>query len=104
MHRMLGPSFFWLRAALALVTGCGDRSSTATSAAAGADMSRQPAAINFYNFTGEIGSHTLTGFEQRTGIRVRFSDIPDNATLQTKLLTGHSDYDALSRRRTHSAP
>ncbi|MGH8262235.1 MAG: extracellular solute-binding protein, partial [Steroidobacteraceae bacterium] len=79
--------------ALAVLAGCGHQSSTAANNAAG--TAPLPAQINFYDFTGEIGAHTLSGFEQRTGIRVRFVDIPDNATLQTRLLTGHSEFDVV---------
>jgi len=82
MNRVSWQSWFWFIAVLALMAGCRERSSTWSSDAPGASTSPKTTQINFYDFTGEIGAHTLMGFEQRTGIRVRFSDIPDNATLQ----------------------
>ncbi len=53
------------------------------------------APLYFSNWEGEIGRNTLPGFEQRTGIHVVVEDIPDNVSLQTKLLTGHSGSDVV---------
>ncbi|HZF16818.1 MAG TPA: extracellular solute-binding protein [Steroidobacteraceae bacterium] len=70
--------------ALAAIAGCErDAPRTAESATT----------LYFYNWEGEIGANTLPGFEHRTGIRVSVEEIPDNVSLQTKLLTGHSGTD-----------
>jgi putrescine transport system substrate-binding protein len=53
----------------------------------------EPATLYFSNWEGEIGPDTLSEFERRTGINVVLDDIPDNVSLQTKLLTGHSGSD-----------
>ncbi len=53
----------------------------------------EPATLYFSNWEGEIGPDTLSEFERRTGINVVMDDIPDNVSLQTKLLTGHSGSD-----------
>ena len=65
-----------------------------------ADHSRSPEpgesrTLYFSNWEGEIGPDTLTEFERRTGIHVVMDDIPDNVSLQTKLLTGHSGSDVV---------
>lgn len=75
---------------LTLLAACGGVGGTAHKAAA-ADA----APLYFANWEGEIGPNTLPGFEQRTGIHVVVEDIPDNVSLQTKLLTGHSGSDVV---------
>jgi putrescine transport system substrate-binding protein len=62
------------------------------------EHSAAPAAsgpLYFSNWEGEIAPGTLPEFERRTGIRVVVEDIPDNVTLQTKLLTGHTGSDVV---------
>jgi len=51
--------------------------------------------LYFSNWDGEIGPDTLAEFQRRTGVRVIVDSIPDNVTLQTKLLTGHSGSDVV---------
>jgi putrescine transport system substrate-binding protein len=51
--------------------------------------------LYFSNWDGEIGPNTLTEFERRSGISVVVEEIPDNVSLQTKLLTGHSGSDVV---------
>jgi putrescine transport system substrate-binding protein len=53
------------------------------------------ATLYFSNWEGEIGPDTLSEFERRAGIHVVMDDIPDNVSLQTKLLTGHSGSDVV---------
>lgn len=65
-----------------------------------ADDKASPAAgdattLYFSNWDGEIGPSTLEDFQRRTGIRVVVESIPDNVTLQTKLLTGQSGSDVV---------
>jgi putrescine transport system substrate-binding protein len=55
----------------------------------------QSTTLYFSNWEGEIGRNTLAEFESRTGIHVVLDDIPDNVTLQTKLLIGHSGSDVV---------
>lgn len=51
--------------------------------------------LYFSNWDGEIGRNTLAEFRRRSGINVIVEDIPDNVSLQTKLLTGHSGSDVV---------
>lgn len=80
----------WIRligASLALLAGCGPNPAEESKADAGA--------LYFSNWEGEIGRNTLPEFERRTRIHVIVEDIPDNVSLQTKLLTGHSGSDVV---------
>ena len=54
-----------------------------------------PPVLYFSNWDGEIGPDTLAEFRRRTGISVVVEEIPDNVSLQTKLLTGHSGSDVV---------
>jgi putrescine transport system substrate-binding protein len=76
-------------ASLLLAAACGDATD---SSGAG---ERQAQILYFSNWDGEIGPHTLTEFQKRTGIDVKVEEIPDNVSLQTKLLTGHSGSDVV---------
>jgi putrescine transport system substrate-binding protein len=75
--------------ALALSAACGDsdRSTSATGS--------QAQTLYFSNWDGEIGPNTLAEFTRRTDINVVVEDIPDNVSLQTKLLTGRSGSDVV---------
>lgn len=72
---------------LPLLACCGNADRSADQHAPG------PTTLYFSNWEGEIGRDTLSEFERRTGINVVMDDIPDNVSLQTKLLTGHSGSD-----------
>ena len=77
-------------AVLAFATACGGDSGR--SAATTASESRT---LYFSNWDGEIGPNTLAEFERRTGISVVVDEIPDNVSLQTRLLTGSSGSDVV---------
>jgi putrescine transport system substrate-binding protein len=80
--------------ALALVAACGShRDVPANNGVSAAPPNSAP--LYFSNWAGEIGPHTLTDFQRRSGIRVVVDDLVDNVTLQTKLLTGHSGSDVV---------
>src|SRR5262245_4650483 len=74
---------------LPLLASCGPADRSTAKAPPGA------ATLYFSNWEGEIGPDTLSQFERRTGIHVVLDDIPDNVSLQTKLLTGHSGSDVV---------
>jgi putrescine transport system substrate-binding protein len=76
---------------LFLVACGGSKQSSDTHKAA----SSEDEPLFFSNWDGEIGSNTLAEFQRRTGIAVVVEDIPDNVSLQTKLLTGHSGSDVV---------
>jgi len=75
--------------ALPILTSCGQGERSA------GQKTVAPATLYFSNWEGEIGHDTLAGFEHRTGINVVMDDIPDNVSLQTKLLIGHSGSDVV---------
>lgn len=77
-------------ALLMLAAACGDNSEEATTPA-----QSHATTLYFSNWDGEIGPDTLTEFKRRTGIAVVVEEIPDNVSLQTKLLTGHSGSDVV---------
>src|SRR5262245_59378044 len=51
--------------------------------------------LTFYAFPDELSERTLPEFERRSGLRVTLDPVPDNPTLQTKILVGHSGYDVV---------
>src|SRR5690606_2392644 len=58
-------------------------------------VSAQNRVVNVYNWAEYTAPDTLSGFEQTTGIRVRYDVYDSNDTLQAKLLTGKSGYDVV---------
>lgn len=66
-----------------LVVACGGHSSP-------------PAAqetLNIYNWTDFIAPDTVANFERETGIKVLYDTYESDEVLETKLLTGHTNYD-----------
>lgn len=55
----------------------------------------EPPRLNVYNWNDYIARDTVANFERATGITVRYDLYDSNATLQGKLLTGHSGYDVV---------
>jgi len=51
--------------------------------------------VNVYNWAEYTAPDTLSGFEEGTGIKVRYDTYDSNDTLQAKLLTGKSGYDVV---------
>lgn len=49
--------------------------------------------LNIYNWTDYIAPETVANFERETGIRVRYDTYDGNEVLETKLLTGRTNYD-----------
>jgi len=73
-------------AGLLLITACGHPA--------------QPAAgeeklLNVYSWTDYIAPDTVANFERETGIKVRYDTYESNEVLETKLLTGHTNYDVV---------
>jgi spermidine/putrescine-binding protein len=63
-------------------------------ALAGAVAAEEPR-LNVYNWNDYIASDTIAEFQDDTGIAVRYDLYDSNATLQGKLLTGHTGYDVV---------
>ncbi len=51
--------------------------------------------VNVYNWAEYTAPDTLSGFEEASGIKVRYDTFDSNDTLQAKLLTGKSGYDVV---------
>jgi putrescine transport system substrate-binding protein len=49
--------------------------------------------LNIYSWIDYIAPDTVRNFEKETGIKVRYATYDNNEVLETKLLTGHTDYD-----------
>jgi putrescine transport system substrate-binding protein len=49
--------------------------------------------LNVYSWTDYIAPDTVANFERETGIQVRYDTYESNEVLETKLLTGHTNYD-----------
>jgi putrescine transport system substrate-binding protein len=51
--------------------------------------------LNVYNWVDYIGPNTVARFEKETGIKVNYDTYDNNEVLETKLLTGHTNYDVV---------
>jgi putrescine transport system substrate-binding protein len=49
--------------------------------------------LNIYTWADYIAPDTVANFEKETGIKVNYSIYETNEVLETKLLTGHTNYD-----------
>ena len=85
------PRSFRLSAApaalLAACAGCSDP------AAHGASASVSEKVLNVYNWSDYIQPSVLADFQKEYGIHVNYDVFDSNEMLETKLLTGHTNYD-----------
>jgi putrescine transport system substrate-binding protein len=51
--------------------------------------------LNVYSWADYIAPDTIANFERETGIKVRYDTYENNEVLETKLLTGHTNYDVV---------
>ena len=51
--------------------------------------------LNVYSWADYIAPDTVANFERETGIKVRYDTYENNEVLETKLLTGHTNYDVV---------
>jgi putrescine transport system substrate-binding protein len=51
--------------------------------------------LNIYNWLDYIAPDTVARFEKETGIKVHYDTYDNNEVLETKLLTGHTNYDVV---------
>ncbi len=51
--------------------------------------------LNVYSWLDYIAPDTVARFEKETGIKVRYDMYDNNEVLETKLLTGHTNYDVV---------
>jgi putrescine transport system substrate-binding protein len=62
-------------------------------AAHGARASESEKVLNVYNWSDYIQPTVIADFEKQYGIRVNYDVFDSNEMLETKLLTGHTNYD-----------
>jgi putrescine transport system substrate-binding protein len=56
--------------------------------------------LNIYSWMDYIAPDTVANFEKETGIKVRYDVYDNNEILETKLLTGHTNYDVVDPTET----
>jgi len=82
---------------LALLGACGGRDrepATGSGPARVLGESTDPEKVlNIYTWADYIAPDTVANFEQETGIKVHYDTYDNNEVLETKLLTGHTNYD-----------
>src|SRR5690348_16820538 len=76
-----------LPAALLAAAGCSGGSGHGTAASASERV------LNVYNWSDYIQPTVLADFERQYGIHVNYDVFDTNEILETKLLTGHTNYD-----------
>ena len=74
--------------AMAFLSACGAHDGSRASSAEGAEK-----ILNVYSWIDYIAPDTVANFERETGIKVRYDTFDNNEVLETKLLTGHTNYD-----------
>lgn len=74
-------------ALLAACAGCSDP------AAHGAPASASEKVLNVYNWSDYIQPSVIADFQNESGIHVNYDVFDSNEILETKLLTGHTNYD-----------
>jgi putrescine transport system substrate-binding protein len=75
-------------ALIATASGCGGQSSAQPSAPTATEK-----VLNVYNWSDYIQPSVITDFEKEYGIHVNYDVFDSNEILETKLLTGHTNYD-----------
>lgn len=74
-----------------LITGCSRPPAHASADAATANEK----ILNVYNWSDYIQPTVIKDFEKETGIHVNYDVFDSNEILETKLLTGHTNYDVV---------
>ena len=82
---------------LVLVGGCGGGAQPGAHApgASAAPSGPEEAVLNVYNWSDYIEPAVLEDFTKQTGIKVNYDVFDTNEVLETKLLTGHTNYDVV---------
>ncbi len=60
-----------------------------------AGVAAEEKVLNIYNWSDYIAEDTISGFEERTGIKVNYDVFDSNEVLEAKLLAGRSGYDVV---------
>ena len=79
-----------------VLTACGGGQGTAAESSASQTSSSQTDKLNIYNWSDYVDPATLSAFENKTHINVRYDYYDSNEALEAKLLTGKSGYDLVA--------
>jgi len=82
----LVPATVLVLGALLMLGACGRHADSAAG---------EEKVLNVYCWTDYIAPDTVANFERETGIKVRYDTYESNEVLETKLLTGHTNYDVV---------
>jgi putrescine transport system substrate-binding protein len=75
-----------------VLAGCGGGAKPPPAAEAAASQEK---VLNVYNWSDYIDPTVLADFTKQTGIKVDYDVFDSNRVLETKLLTGHTNYDVV---------
>src|SRR5689334_19897769 len=78
-----------------LLSACGAGAPSGASGGSLAGSGPEEKVLNVYNWSDYIEPSVLNGFTKETGIRVNYDVFDANEVLETKLLTGHTNYDVV---------
>jgi putrescine transport system substrate-binding protein len=83
-----------------LLAGCGGGAKPPAAQEGGKDSAGAPEAggdkvVNVYNWSDYIDPTVLADFTKKTGIKVNYDVFDSNQVLETKMLTGHTNYDVV---------
>ena len=73
----------------------GDSTAAVGAASTSIERSDSEKVLNIYSWADYIAPETVPNFERETGIKVRYDTYDNNEVLETKLLTGHTNYDVV---------
>ena len=79
-----------------VLTACSGGQGTAAESSASQTSSSQTDKLNIYNWSDYVDPATLSAFENKTHINVRYDYYDSNEALEAKLLTGKSGYDLVA--------
>jgi putrescine transport system substrate-binding protein len=90
----IGIRFLRFGASFALLlAGCSGSSNPPPAQVAGA--SSEEKVLNVYNWSDYIEPSVIADFRKESGIKVNYDVFDSNEVLETKLLTGHTNYDVV---------
>jgi putrescine transport system substrate-binding protein len=80
-----------------LLAGCGGGAPSGGGGQSGAPGAggAEEKVLNVYNWSDYIEPSVLAEFSKRTGIKINYDVFDSNDVLETKLLTGHTNYDVV---------
>jgi putrescine transport system substrate-binding protein len=77
-----------------LLAGCGGGAKPPAAQEGGKDSAGDKV-VNVYNWSDYIDPTVLADFTKKTGIKVNYDVFDSNQVLETKMLTGHTNYDVV---------